>query len=155
MTSSTSRPFGPRGALALLLLVTLVVVIARTLAAFTTRIEPYLSVRYDWHLELALVTGQVLFQWCFLLRHTRQEKYSYAWIVIAVSALGSLLLWPLLLFVPDTVPRLANVGWFFAVVAVMFAAHYALVVRHRLPKHLCVTWVIYRLCILLFVVRCP
>jgi hypothetical protein len=79
VTKPEPEPFGPRGLLAALLLVALVDVIARTLAAFATRIEPYLSVHYDWRLELALVTGQVLFQWCFLLRRPRQEKYSYAW----------------------------------------------------------------------------
>jgi hypothetical protein len=149
----TSPPFGPRGVSAVLLLVALIAVIAETLAGFATRIEPYLSVHYDVRLELVLVSGQVLFQWCFLFRRPWEERFSYAFLVIAVSTLGAVLLWPLLLFVPTTVPRLANVAWFFAVVAVMFAAHYGLVVRHHLPKRLCLTWVVYRLFILVFVVR--
>lgn len=153
MTASAARPFGPRGVLAVLLFVALVAIIARTLAAFATRIEPYLSVHYDWRLEILVVTGQIAFQWCFLFRRTRDEKYSYAWIAIAVSALGALLLWPLLLFVPDTVPRLADVAWFFAVAAIMFTAHLALVVRHGLPKLVALTWVVYRLLLLLLLVR--
>ncbi len=155
MTERTSQapPFGPRGLFAAILSATLVGIIAMTLAAFATRIEPYLAVHYDWRLEIGLVTGQVLFQWCFLLRRSRQEKYSYAWIVISVSSLGALLLWPLLAFVPRSAPPLANVAWFFAVVGVMFAVHYGLVVRHRLPKHVCITWVVYRLLILAFIVR--
>lgn len=150
-----TRPFGPRGFLAAAGFAAAVVAIALTLSSFASRIQPYLSVRYDWTLELALVLGQVLFQWSFLLRRPREEKVSYAWIVIAVSALGSALLWPLLLLVPPSVPRLVNVAWFFAVVGVMFAVHYVLVVRHHLPKRLCVTWVVYRLLILVFVVKLP
>jgi len=146
------KPFGPRGFLAVLLFPAVVALIARTLAAFVTRVQPYLAVHYDWTLEIALVTGQVLFQWCFLFRQPREEKYSYAWIVLSVSALGAALLWPLLAFVPETA-RLASVAWFFAVVAVMFAVHYLLVVRHELPKRLCVTWVVYRILILAFIVR--
>lgn len=146
-------PFGPRGALGVVLFPALVVVIARTLAAFATRIAPYLVVHYDWRLELGLVVGQVLFQWCFLLRHPRDEKLSYAWIVIAVSSLGAVLLWPLLVFVPASAGVLPNLAWFFTVVAIMFAVHFALVARHRLPKRLCLTWVVYRLLILIFVVR--
>src|SRR4051812_3554198 len=109
-----TKAFGPRGVLGVILFFALVAVIAHTLAAFASRIEPYVSVHYDWRLELGLVTGQVLFQWAFLLRRPRDEKLSYAWILVAVSSLGAVLLLPLLAFVPVTVPRLANVAWFFA-----------------------------------------
>lgn len=142
----------PRGVLGLFLFAGLVVVIAQTLAAFAVRVEPWLAVRYDWTLELALVTGQVLFQWSFLLRRPRAEKITYAWIVILVSGLGAALLWPLLAFVPETATRV-SVAWFFAVVAVMFGVHYRLVLRHALPKRLCVTWVVYRLFLLALLVR--
>ena len=71
MTEPASPSFGPRGVLAVVLFAALAVLIAMTLAAFATRIEPYLAVRYGWSLELALVTGQVLFQWYFLLRRPR------------------------------------------------------------------------------------
>lgn len=150
-----ARPFGPRGVVAVLAFAVATIAIARTLAAFADRISIYLAVRYDWRLELGLVVGQVLFQWLFLLRRPWVERLSYAWILIAVSTLGAVLLWPLLAFVPRSAPPLGHVAWFFGVVAVMFVAHYALVARHQLPKRLCVTWVVYRLLILAFVARWP
>ena len=69
-------------------------VVAKTLAAFAAIIQSNLAVRYDLRLELAMVTGQVLFQWAFLWRWPREDKLSYAWILIAVSTLGAVLLWP-------------------------------------------------------------
>jgi hypothetical protein len=148
-----ARSFGLRGIGGALVFGAAVLVIARTLAAFALRIEEVLSVRYDWRLEIAFVLGQVAFQWAFLLRRPRAEKLSYAWVLIAVSSLGAALLWPLVALERGALPLLGNLGWFFAVVGVMFAFHWLLVVRYRLPKRLCVTWVVYRLLLLVFVAR--
>lgn len=102
--------------------------------------------------------GQVAFQWAFLLRHPREQKLSYAWILIAISSLGAILLWPMLALIAWTTAFarasvLFPLGWFFAVVGIMFVVHWRLVVRVHLPKWLCATWVIYRLCLLVFLVR--
>ncbi len=132
----------------------LVFVVAKTLASFAAIIQDHLAIRYDLRFELGMVIGQVLFQWLWLLRHTWQGRLDYAVRLVAVSALGAVLLWPLLLLnhlAPVTVP--VAVGYFFAVVAVMFAVHWQLVVAAKLPKYLCATWVLYRLLILAVVLK--
>jgi len=131
-----------------------IAMIARTLAAFALIIQSYLSIRYDLWFELGMVVGQVLFQWCVLWRRPWSEKLDYALILIIVSSLGAALLWPLLLWnhlAPVT--PLAAVVYFFSVVGVMFAAHWKLVARAGLPTALCATWVVYRLLVLLIVLR--
>jgi hypothetical protein len=133
-----------------------IAVIARTLAAFAQIIQPYLAIRYDLWFELAMVIGQVLFQWCVLWRRPWRDRLDYAVILIAVSSLGAALLWPLLLVHHlRAVTPLPAVLYFFAVVGVMFAAHWRMVARARLPTVLCATWVVYRLLILLVVVKRP
>jgi hypothetical protein len=147
-----ARPFGLRGVVGAIVFVVALLVIARTLASFATRIAPYLAVHYDWRLEIALVLGQVAFQWAFMFRRPRQEKLSYAWILICISGVGAILLWPLLAF-GGGASLLVTLGWFFGVVGIMFGVHWLLVVRHDLPKWLCASWVLYRLLLLAFVVR--
>jgi hypothetical protein len=151
-SSEGASLFGPRGAPAIALFVVAVVTIAKTLEAFAAIIRVYLAVHYDWRLEVGLVTGQVIFQWLWMARRSWPERLSYAWILIAVSSGGAVLLWPLLA-VASRVTPLQAVGWFFAVVAVMFVGHAWLVVRARLPAWLCATWVLYRLGLLAGLVR--
>ena len=133
-----------------------IAVIAKTLAAFATIIQPYLSIHYDLRFELGMVTGQILFQWCVMWRMHRpwSDRLDYALILIGISGLGAVLLWPLLLW-HHTAPvtPLRAVFYFFAVVGVMFVAHWRLVHKARLPLLLCGTWVVYRLFLLLAVVE--
>lgn len=130
------------------------VLIAKSLSAFAAIIRGYLAIDYNLWFELGMVVGQVLFQWCVLWRRTWKERIDYAGVLILVSSIGALLLVPLLLLhrAAPVTPVLA-VGYFFTVVAVMFGVHLALVMRLALPKILCATWVLYRLCILAYVVR--
>lgn len=145
--------FGPRGlVVSVVVFAVALVTIAKTLAAFATIIERYLAVHYDWRLEIGMVMGQIAFQWVFMFRRPRDEKLSYAWILVCISGLGAVLLWPLLVFGKGLAP-LHAVAYFFAVVGVMFVAHWGLVSRHALPKWLCATWVLYRLLLLTFLVR--
>jgi hypothetical protein len=103
-----------------------------------------------------MVTGQVLFQWCVLWRRAWSEKLDYALVLIAVSALGAALLWPLLAWNHIApVSPLAAVAYFFAVIGVMFLAHWSLVKRTGLPLFLCGTWVVYRLLLLCVMVKRP
>lgn len=131
-----------------------VVGIAATLARFARIIHPYLAIDYDLRFELGMVVGQILFQWVVLAKKSWADRLECAVVLLAVSALGAALLWPLLAYhaVSAVTPRVA-VGYFFAVVGVMFVAHWRLVVRARLPVHLCLTWVVYRLLLLAIVVR--
>lgn len=129
-------------------------VIAATLAAFARIIQPYLAIHYDLRFELGMVIGQVVFQWCVLWRRPWNDRLGYALIVIGISGLGAVLLWPLLLFHHHApVTPLAAVGYFFAVVGVMFLGHLELVRRAKLPFLLCATWVVYRLLLLLVIVK--
>ena len=133
-----------------------IVLIAKTLALFAAIIQPYLAIHYDVRFELGMVIGQVLFQWCVLWRRPWSLKLDYALVLIAISGLGAALLWPLLLwsYLAPVTP-LAAVLWFFAVVGVMFLAHWRLVKKVGAPLVLCGTWVVYRLLLLLVIVKRP
>lgn len=128
--------------------------VALTLAGFARLVAPYLAVDYDARLEVGMVVGQVLFQWVVLARRTWSDRFEYALVVLAVSAFGSVLLWPLLVAARHAVvtPSVAA-AYFFAVVAVMFASHAWLLKRARLPRVLSATWVLYRLGLLVLLVK--
>ena len=133
-----------------------IALIAKTLATFALIIQPYLSIRYNLWFELGMVVGQVLFQWCVLWRRPWSEKLDYALILIVVSSLGAALLWPLLLWNHlAPVAPLAAVVYFFSVVGIMFVAHWRIVAQAGLPTVLCATWVVFRLLILVVVLRRP
>jgi hypothetical protein len=143
--------FGPYS---FLLFAILIPAIGLTLAAFARIIQVYLAITYSLWFELAMVTGQVLFQWVALLRNSWRDRFDYAWILILVSSLGAVLLWPLLAWNASTpVAPFTAVLYFMGVVAVLFAAHAWLVHRVALPLYLCATWVLYRLAILWFAVK--
>lgn len=131
-----------------------IVGIAATLARFASIIEPYLAIHYDLRFELGMVIGQILFQWIVLVKKSWADRLECAAVLLCVSALGAALLWPLLAaHASSPVTPLVALGYFFAVVGVMFVVHWRLVVRGGLPVHLCATWVIYRLALLAVVVR--
>jgi hypothetical protein len=132
-----------------------IVFIAKTLATFAAIIQSHLRIEYDLWFELGMVIGQVLFQWAVLFRASWRERIRYAFVLIAVSLLGATLLWPMLAYhlrVAALSPLSATV-WFFGVVGVMFAVHWWLVKREKLPVKLCATWVVYRLLILAYVLK--
>lgn len=132
-----------------------IVGIAFTLGRFAAIIQAYLAITYDLRFELGMVVGQIVFQWAVLARKTWADRIECALVLLAVSGLGAVLLWPLLAFhaVVRPVTPLAAIGYFFAVVAVMFVVHWRLVVRAGLPTVLCATWVVYRLLLLGIIVR--
>ena len=125
---------------------------AFALSSFAKLIQPYLAVEYDFTTELLMVTGQVAFQWLFLIKAKWLAKKHYMIIALTVSLVGSLLLLPLIvchsfLKVPDIV----SVAYFFAVVFAIFLLHYRLIVRSSLPERLTITWVVYRVILLAYV----
>jgi hypothetical protein len=136
----------------------LVLVIGKTLAAFAGIIASRLRIQYDVWFEIGMVAGQVLFQWLFMWRRSWPERREYALLLFFVSALGATLLWPLLLLHRSgsgPVSEAFALAWFFGVVTIMFAVHWVAVKRRRLPTFLCATWILYRLLILLFIVKRP
>ena len=125
---------------------------AFALGSFAKIIQGYLAVRYDYGTELLMVAGQVGFQWIFMGNTSWVARRTYAIVALSVSMIGSVLLLPLIVIhgVSAVSPLFATV-WFFAVVGVIFVVHHGLVVRCKLPGRLTVTWVIYRLLLLAYV----
>jgi hypothetical protein len=128
--------------------------IAKSLTLFATIVAAYLQVHYDFWFEVGMVVGQVLFQWLMLGPRTWAARLEYALLVTSVSTLGAILLGPLLLWNYRSAigPGPATI-YFFAVVAIMFLCHGALVRRRGFPAYASFTWIAYRIPILLLVVR--
>ncbi|MBC7487054.1 MAG: hypothetical protein H7282_09925 [Cytophagaceae bacterium] len=136
----------------LLIMLGCILFTAFTLSQFSLLIQSFLAIPYDWKLELAIVTGQLIFQFPFLYRKPFTVKLVYFENMLMVSLIGSLLLIPLLLvnhFYP--LPIEAHVVYFAAVVATLFFEHRRRVQRLQLPEYLCYTWILYRVLILPFI----
>jgi len=96
--------------------------------------------------EMALATGQIIFQGLFLLNRDKQTAFNYFGNLISVSLMGSLLLVPMLLLSHFfEIHQLLILGWFGLTAATMFAEHYRRIILLSLPHYLCYTWVAYRL----------
>ena len=127
---------------------------AYTLSQFSILIQSLLSIPYDWKIEMAIVTGQILFQVPFIWNRTRLEIIRYQYNMLLISLLGSVLLWPIIVingFYAQS--HLVNLIYFFTVVSIMFLVHVQCVKKLELPTYLCFTWVLYRLIILPFIVE--
>ncbi len=151
--SEGARPIGWKAAL---LVPVAVVLIAKTVSGFATIVQPYLAVRYDVWFELAAIVGQVLVQWSVLWRRSWRERIDYAILFVTVSSLGAVLLWPLLALnrlAPVTIP--VALGWLLIVVAVMLPLHWTLVRRAKLPGALSATWAVYRMLLVLAIMKQP
>jgi Na+/phosphate symporter len=125
---------------------------AFALGSFAKIVERYLAVGYDYRTEFLMVVGQVGFQWLFMRSSSWAARRTYAVVALSVSMIGSVLLLPLLaIHHASPVTPLFATAWFFAVVGVIFVVHHAIILRLRLPQHLTVTWVLYRLLLLAYV----
>lgn len=126
---------------------------AYTLSRFSIRIQPLLSIPYDWKIEMAIVTGQVLFQLPFVWKRTSYEILRYQYTMLVISLTGSVLLWPIIVinvYYPQ--PHIVNLIYFFSVVSILFLIHMYCVKKLQLPHYLCYTWVLYRILILPFII---
>ena len=138
--------------LRLLIMLGCIIFTAFTLSQFSLLIQSFLAIPYDWKLELAIVTGQLVFQFPFLYRKSFDVKWVYFENMLIVSWIGSLLLIPLLLMnYVYPLPIEVNVIYFALVVATLFFEHRRRVKNLRLPEYLCYTWILYRLLILPFI----
>lgn len=145
MKNATSR---------ILLLVTSILLSAAVLSSIARMLEGYLRLDYGYAAELAVVSGQVLFQWVFMWNYGVRDKMSYAVAVLSVSLLGSILLLPLVWYSSyNTVGPAAVLVYFFSVVSIMFVVHALLVKNNNWPWYLCGTWVLYRLLVLLLILE--
>jgi len=122
---------------------------AYTLSQFALLIQHYLIIPYDWKLELAIVTGQLVFQFPFIYNKPLTLKILYYENMLMVSLIGSVLLMPLIAVNRFyNLDPLINLGYFGIVVSILFSEHYRRVKKLQFPPYLCWTWVLYRLIIL-------
>jgi hypothetical protein len=134
------------------IILTGIVITTLVLERFSDFIAHLLDVDYDWKFELAMVTGQMIFQALFILKRGVREIIAYTSRLLLVSLVGSLLLLPAIAWNCIYVHHdLVNLGWFFSVAVVMFFLHKQYIDELRWPWYLCYTWVLYRLIILIFI----
>jgi len=127
---------------------------AYTLSQFSILIQSLLSIPYDWKIEMAIVTGQIIFQVPFIWKRTAFEIIRYQYNMLLISLLGSILLWPIIVINEWHIQsQTVNLIYFFSVVSIMFLVHVQRVKKLELPTYLCFTWVLYRLIILPFIVE--
>lgn len=123
------------------------------LGSFAKIVRGYLAVDYDYQTEALMVAGQVIFQWLFMIKSSWSERKKYAVIALTVSMFGSMLLIPLLAYSSIfEISEIAAVGYFFGVVAILFLAHHKLIKSEKLSSILTLTWVIYRLLLLAYLI---
>jgi hypothetical protein len=125
---------------------------AYALASFAQIFGQYLAVRYKYRTEILMVVGQVGFQWLFMRHSTWAARRTYAFVALTVSMVGSLMLLPLLaIHSASAVSPMFATAWFSGVVGVIFAIHHTIILRLKLPARLTLTWVLYRLLLLAYV----
>jgi hypothetical protein len=124
-----------------------------TLSTFSILIQSLLSIPYDWKVEMAIVTGQLIFQLPFVWTRTKFEIIRYHYNMLLISLMGSILLWPIIVINAFYVQSdLVNLIYFFSVVSIMFLVHVYRITKLELPTYLCYTWVLYRFIILPFII---
>lgn len=104
--------------------------------------------------EFMIAIGQLFFQSLFLLKSDRKTILNYSGNLMTVSLMGSLLLLPILAL--QTVVNLsanATLIWFVLTAFIMFMEHYRRIKILQLPTYLCITWVVYRLIVLLLILN--
>jgi hypothetical protein len=125
---------------------------ALVLNAYAVYLQQFISIRYSFYFELAMVIGQLIFQSLFIWRKPFATKTAYWFQLLTVSAMGSVLL---LLFIG--LKQLVNMSayvalfYFFCVVIFMFLEHKRRVALMGLPWYLSFTWLLYRSLILVFI----
>jgi len=125
---------------------------AITLSRFTLLIQSLLAIPYNWELEAGVVTGQLVFQFPFILKRSGAEIFEYYYNMLLVSLIGSVLLWPVIIYnIFYPLLHVWNICYFFFVVGILFLEHMRRVRKLELPTYLCFTWVTYRFIILFFI----
>jgi hypothetical protein len=128
--------------------------VACTLNQFAKLIQHLLKIKYDWRFEMAMVMGMFFFQLPFILQKTWSVKWNYYFNMLLVSVKGALLLWPFLIF--NHFFRCSdwmNLSYFLGVVLIMFFDHKKRVAQMHFPVFISYTWVLYRLIILIFIIK--
>jgi hypothetical protein len=104
--------------------------------------------------ELILTLGQIVFQGLFLIKFNRERILNYIGNLMTVSLMGSLLLVPVLILNSFFyISELITLAWFGITVALMLFEHLRRIKLLELPFYLSITWVIYRIIALLFILN--
>ena len=102
--------------------------------------------------ECLIACGQIVFQSLFLLKLTFQKRLNYIGNLMTISMAGSLLLTPILIVNSIIVLQETILfAWFGLVVIAMLYEHMRRVKILELSKYLSLTWVFYRVLILLII----
>ncbi|RYZ15817.1 MAG: hypothetical protein EOP49_52515 [Sphingobacteriales bacterium] len=129
-----------------------IVFTALVLNRFALNLQQFISIRYSFYFELAMVIGQLIFQSAFIFRRPVRVILNYWFQLLTVSLIGSALL---LLFIglQQFVDLNAYVClvYFLCVVVIMFLEHKRRVALLALPWYLSFTWLLYRSLILVFI----
>lgn len=129
-----------------------IAITAASLNQFAKLIQHLITIKYDWRFELFMVVGQLVFQFPFIYKKTKEQKWDYYYNMLIVSMMGSVLLLPLLIFNHFyLLSSTLNILYFFAVVAFMFFEHKKRVEQLCMPAYISYTWVLYRFLILIFI----
>jgi hypothetical protein len=95
--------------------------------------------------ELFLALGQIGFQWFFIQKLDNQKKLHYIGNLMTVSVIGCLALLPML--VCNTYfgcQKQMLYAWFCITATGMFFEHYRRIKILAYPKHLSISWILYR-----------
>ncbi|TEB41545.1 hypothetical protein D0809_24980, partial [Flavobacterium circumlabens] len=104
--------------------------------------------------EVLIALGQLVFQSLFMLKKDKKTILNYAGNLMTVSLMGSLLLLPLLAVqAVVNVPENVILAWFALTVLIMFTEHFRRIKILELPAYLCLTWVVYRIIVLLLILN--
>lgn len=104
--------------------------------------------------EFIIALGQLFFQSFFLLEFDKKTILNYTGNLMTVSLMGSLLLLPMLaLQTVLNIPENIILGWFAITAFIMFIEHYRRIKILELPAYLCITWVAYRIIVLLLILN--
>lgn len=118
-----------------------------------TALLPFLP-KADSSREVLIALGQLVFQSLFMLKEDKKTILNYAGNLMTVSLIGSLLLLPLLaLHIVVNVPGNIILVWFAMTVFIMFMEHFRRIKILELPAYLCLTWVVYRIIVLLLILN--
>ena len=122
---------------------------ALVLYGYSHLISLYAPVK-PFYAELLIAFLQIPFQWMFVYKLSKQAAVNYFGNVMTVSLFGSLLLLPAIignLFI--RLPQQIALYWFGVTALIIFAEHYCRVKLLGLPRRLCVTWLGYRVLLLI------
>lgn len=104
--------------------------------------------------ELILALGQIVFQSLFMIKLDTKIILNYIGNLVTVSLMGSLLLLPILILNSIlNIPEFIILGWFGITVLLMLLEHSRRIKLLELPFYLSITWVIYRIIALLFILN--